>query len=453
MQRLIMEKDDVQLIHRILSGDHTAFNTLFQKYQKSIHAIAWQKIGDYHVAEEITQDVFLQAYNKLSTLKEPNKFSRWIYIIAKRRCANWHQREKNTMQSLEATDEAILEKSAYVNYIAEQREKAATEHRREVVDMLLEKLPERERKVITLYYLGEMSSEAISEFLGVSVNTIKSRLRRARQRLQENELIQETPGNIQPPTNIFKQSDSVNMSSQTANNNQNRRSKSVSDKKEISTYPFIVECFEQTKCRGKKVTILHTTENLQTTLDRAGFEDSIASVRIIKGPGCPREGGEVTFFENPKFSGVTLPCDLGPEIIVSEIPNYKAQILSIEINVNPSSQNSDELQHSKQKTQEIGIYPFFVECFEQPRFKGKKACFVQTTENLHESLERSGFEDRISSMRIYKGTDCPPDGGEVVFYEKPNFTGHFLPIQLEPKSLMKEIPEFNKTILSIKMVC
>ncbi len=56
-------------------------------------------------------------------------------------------------------------------------------------------------------------------------------------------------------------------------------------------------------------------------------------------------------------------------------------------------------------------------------------------------------------MRIYKGTDCPPDGGEVLFYEKPNFTGHFLPIHLEPKSLMKEIPDFNKAILSIKMVC
>ena len=61
------------------------------------------------------------------------------------------------------------------------------------------KLPERERKVITLYYLGEMTSEAISKFLGVSINTIKSRLRRARQRLQEEELIQETPGNIQSP--------------------------------------------------------------------------------------------------------------------------------------------------------------------------------------------------------------------------------------------------------------
>ncbi|MCG9129515.1 RNA polymerase sigma factor, partial [Candidatus Poribacteria bacterium] len=85
----MMEKDDVQLIHQILSGNGNAFSDLFQKYQKSIHAIVWQRIGDYHVAEEITQDVFLQAHNKLSTLKDPSKFSRWIYIIAKRRCANW----------------------------------------------------------------------------------------------------------------------------------------------------------------------------------------------------------------------------------------------------------------------------------------------------------------------------------------------------------------------------
>ena len=448
-----MEKDDVELIHQILSGNGTAFNTLFQKYQKSIHAIVWQKIGDYHVAEEITQDVFLQAYNKLATLKDPNKFSRWIYMIAKRRCANWNQREKTTMQSLEATDDVILEKSAYTNYVAEQREKAATEHRREVINMLLEKLPERERQVITLYYLGEMTSEAISNFLGVSVNTIKSRLRRARQRLQEEELIQETPGNIQPPANLFKHRDNVSISSQNTNNTQNIRSQSVSERKEITTYPFIIECYEHPKCRGKKVTILQTTENLQDILDRAGFEDSIASVRVVKGPGCPREGGEVTFYENPNFTGVTLPCDLGPEIIVEEIPDYKAQILSIKIDVHLSTQHSDEGQHRETENKEIAIYPFFVECFEEPKFRGKKVVIVQTNENLHESLERSGFEDRISSMRIYKGTDCPPDGGEVVFYEKPNFAGHFLPIHMEPKSLMTEIPEFNKTILSIKMEC
>ncbi len=47
-------KDDVQLIRRILSGDDAAFNALVRKHQKGIYALAWRKVGDFHVAEEIT---------------------------------------------------------------------------------------------------------------------------------------------------------------------------------------------------------------------------------------------------------------------------------------------------------------------------------------------------------------------------------------------------------------
>ena len=67
-----MEENDVQLIHRILSGDEAAFTALVRKYQKSVHALAWRKVGDFHFAEEITQDTFLQVYKKLSTLRNPN---------------------------------------------------------------------------------------------------------------------------------------------------------------------------------------------------------------------------------------------------------------------------------------------------------------------------------------------------------------------------------------------
>ena len=70
-------EDDVQLIHAVLSGDDSAFGILVEKYQKSIHAFAWRKIGDFHYAEEITQDAFLRAYQKLSTLKNPNSVS-WV---------------------------------------------------------------------------------------------------------------------------------------------------------------------------------------------------------------------------------------------------------------------------------------------------------------------------------------------------------------------------------------
>ena len=64
-----MERDDVELIQRVLSGDENAFSILVKKYQKSVHALAWRKIGDFHIAEEITQDTFLQAHKKLASLK------------------------------------------------------------------------------------------------------------------------------------------------------------------------------------------------------------------------------------------------------------------------------------------------------------------------------------------------------------------------------------------------
>ena len=192
-----MNRDDIELIHRTLSGDETAFSDLVRKYQKSVHALAWRKIGDFHIAEEITQDTFLQAHKKLALLKNPSQFAGWLYVIADRRCKAWFRKKKLWTQSLEATSEETLEKTAYSNYVCEQREDAAVEHRRQIVQKLMEKLPESERTVMVLHYLGEMSCEAISKFLGVSPNTVKSRLKRARERLQNEEsIIRETLGSV-----------------------------------------------------------------------------------------------------------------------------------------------------------------------------------------------------------------------------------------------------------------
>ena len=199
-------EDDVQLIHDVLSGDDAAFNTLVEKYQKSVHALVWRKIGDFHYAEEITQDTFLRAYKNLSTLRNPSQFLGWLYVIASRLCLNWLRKQKPAMQlqSLEDTPMEEVAESAYARYILERRETEATEHRFEIVKKLLEKLPESERTVMTLYYLGEMTTKDIGKFLGVSVETIRIRLYRARKRLQEEEelLIQEVLGGVQISANI-----------------------------------------------------------------------------------------------------------------------------------------------------------------------------------------------------------------------------------------------------------
>ena len=199
-----MVDNNVQLIRRILSGDDEAFSTLMRKHQNGVHALIWRKIGDFHIAEEITQDTFIQVYKKLGTLEDPNRFEGWLYVIANRRCINWIKRnkakmDKLNMQSLEDTPAEEVEKASYEHHIARQRETKITKHRQNLAKMLLQQLPESERTVVTLHYLGKMTAKEIGKFLGVSVNTIKSRLRRARKRLQEQEeaLIHETLKGVQ----------------------------------------------------------------------------------------------------------------------------------------------------------------------------------------------------------------------------------------------------------------
>ena len=182
-----MKNDDIKLIHRVLDGDDTAFTELVERYQKSVHALAWRKIGDFHIAEEITQDTFLKAYQNLGRLKKPQCFASWLYVIASRRCVAWSRKKRVQTQPLEETSSFQVEKETYSHYVVAEKERTAVATQREVVKKLLAKLPESERTIITLHYFSEMNSTEIGAFLGVSANTIRSRLRRAQQRLQKEE--------------------------------------------------------------------------------------------------------------------------------------------------------------------------------------------------------------------------------------------------------------------------
>ena len=200
-----MEREnDVQLIRKILSGDDAAFGILVEKYQKSVHALAWRKVQDFHYAEEIMQDTFLRAYKKLPTLKNPDQFAGWLHVIAHRLCIDWMRSQKSVMQSLEDTPVEEIEESSYTHHISEQRMTERTERYHELVKKLLERLPENERAVVTLFYLDEMSTKEIGKFMGVSVNTITSRLQRARKRMQADQepLVQEFFGDLQLSDNL-----------------------------------------------------------------------------------------------------------------------------------------------------------------------------------------------------------------------------------------------------------
>ena len=187
-----MRNDDVALIQRILTGDENAFESLIRKYQKQVHAYAFRKVSDFQTAEDITQETFLRVYQNLATLNDPAKFSSWLYAIVNHLCIAWHRKSRLQTESLQEIYISEIETDAYSQYVAVEHAKTTAEARRALVSKLLTKLKESDQEVITLHYFEEMTSSEIGEFLGVSENTIKSRLHRARQELKRYEsMIQE----------------------------------------------------------------------------------------------------------------------------------------------------------------------------------------------------------------------------------------------------------------------
>ena len=190
-----MAHSDAELIKRTLDGDETAFGFLVDKYKGAVHALAYRKIGNFQTAEEITQDTFLKAHQKLSTLKDWRHFPGWLYTIASRFCLMWHRKQRLPTQPLNTVEMRHVDALASAKYADEQT--------RQAVRDALEELPESQRTVLTLHYLGGMTCEEIGRFIGTSRGAVLDRLYRARAKLKEEliPMMQKTLGAFQlPPT-------------------------------------------------------------------------------------------------------------------------------------------------------------------------------------------------------------------------------------------------------------
>ncbi len=188
-----MAHSDSELIKRTLNGDETAFGVLVDKYKGAVHALAYRKVGDFHTAEEITQDTFLQSYQKLSTLKDWRHFPGWLYTIASRFCLMWHRKHRLPTQSIDAVEKGHVDALAQAKY--------ANEQTRQTVHSALEELPESQRTVLTLHYLGGMTCREIARFMGTSRGAILDRLYRARLQLKKEliPMMRQTLGAFQLP--------------------------------------------------------------------------------------------------------------------------------------------------------------------------------------------------------------------------------------------------------------
>lgn len=172
---------DQNSIDSILEGDRHAFAVLIDRYKHMVFTIALKIVKNREDAEEVAQDVFINAYKALNTFKGDAKFSTWLYRIAYYKSLDYAKKNKRKPPMISLAISGIYPLS-YPDGPLDTME--ATE-RQTIIRDALDQLPEGDSVLITLHYYDGMTLEEIASVMGINTNTAKVRLFRSRKRLAE----------------------------------------------------------------------------------------------------------------------------------------------------------------------------------------------------------------------------------------------------------------------------
>ena len=167
---------DAILVLSAKSGDKKAIGLLAKRWHKKLCLHAYRYTNDWNLAQDMAQDTWSTVIHKLHTLKDANRFGSWILSIVTHRALDWLKKEKKQLQH--------LKNQYYKDKIIPEESEDLKEQQIQQVLELLRELPPDHKVVLTLFYLEKYSIKQISEITGVSVNTVKTRLFRAREKLK-----------------------------------------------------------------------------------------------------------------------------------------------------------------------------------------------------------------------------------------------------------------------------
>jgi RNA polymerase sigma-70 factor, ECF subfamily len=168
-----------ELVQAFRQGDIQAFNKLVNLYQDKIYNLAYNYVKDQEEAKDLAQDIFVSIYRSLPALKDPSKFSSWLYQTAINHCRNRYRRLQRRgffdMQSID-DEETPLQLSTGESLEDNIEQQEATD----ILLSELAKMSETEKEILILRDLQGLSYEEISETLALPLGTVKSKLNRAR---------------------------------------------------------------------------------------------------------------------------------------------------------------------------------------------------------------------------------------------------------------------------------
>lgn len=175
--------NDAQIVEKVLAGETGAFELLILKYQSQIFYAAMNIVKNREFAEDISQDAFLKAYEKLYALQDREHFYPWLKRITVNLALNHYDRGKRIVD-IETEDS----ESSYFDTITSgesPEDFLIKDELKKYVRMFVDGLPERLRTVIILREVEDMSYEEIADVLNIPLGTVRSRLFNARQIIKE----------------------------------------------------------------------------------------------------------------------------------------------------------------------------------------------------------------------------------------------------------------------------
>ena len=179
---------DVALVEKVRAGDLSAYDTLVRKYERQVFRIAQHITQNREDAEDVTQDAFLKAYEKLDQFQGNSKFYTWLVRIAVNESL-MRLRKRRTSRTVSMDEDVQTEEGSvprdFADWAPNPEQNYNQSELAEILKKTIQGLPPGFRVVFTLRDVDGLSTEETAEALGLSVPAVKSRLLRARLQLRE----------------------------------------------------------------------------------------------------------------------------------------------------------------------------------------------------------------------------------------------------------------------------
>jgi len=179
--------DEKSLILQSQKGDETAYSELVRRYPRKIFFLCNQLLRDQELAEDITQETFIQAYRHLSHFKMQSRFYTWIYRIAINLCINLMRKKHAQRTGGYLSDLSYMTEAghAYLEKMQKTSESIEVRELHEAIEKGLKTLSPIHREVLVMFDMEGMSHSEIARRLHTNPGTVRSRLHYARRQMQD----------------------------------------------------------------------------------------------------------------------------------------------------------------------------------------------------------------------------------------------------------------------------